>query len=115
VRFAIFVHGLTRGRGSRNYNKDVGFDNLTWSLLLPLAFVYNTANKLGSLAYDALGAGFKGVSAVARVGGVVRKKVLPSRYDPLGGRRRGQRTPVKKHASKDSMLVLPPHMVGATP
>ncbi|KAA8898765.1 hypothetical protein FN846DRAFT_921244 [Sphaerosporella brunnea] len=92
----------------RNYNKEVGFDNLTLSLLLPLAFVYNTASKLGSLAYE-------GVSAMVRVGGVVKKRILPGRQDPVGGRRRRQQTPVKKRAPKDSMLNLPPHMVGATP
>jgi hypothetical protein len=81
---------------------------LTWTLLLPLAFVYNTANKLGSLAYE-------GVSAVVRAGDTVKKRMLRGRYDPMAGRRRGQRTPARKRAPKDSMLNLPPHMVGATP
>jgi len=82
--------------------------------LLPLAVVYNTVRGACDLASGAVRATFQGAKAVVRAGGGVGQKVFPDRYDPIGRSRRANRTP-KKKIPADSMLALPPHMVGATP
>ncbi|KAI5850093.1 hypothetical protein BZA05DRAFT_454395 [Tricharina praecox] len=95
------------------YDHDA-LDSLTWGVLIPLAVVYNTVKGVCDLATGAVYATCRGAKAVARVGGGVSRKVFPNRYDPIGRSRRVSRTP-QKQIPADSMLALPPHMVGATP
>lgn len=100
---------------SPSYDNGAELDGVTLGLLLPLAFVYNTVRGVAGVAGGVIQAGYRGTKAVrgtiARVEGAVRK-VFPGRYDPMRGRK--PKTPVKK-TPKDSLLALPPHMVGATP
>ncbi|KAF8544778.1 hypothetical protein BDD12DRAFT_439583 [Trichophaea hybrida] len=77
--------------------------------------MYNAAKGVANVTGKAIRFGYRGANAVrgtvTRVGGAVRS-IFPRRYDPMRGRK--PKTPVKK-TPKDSMLDLPPHMVGATP